>query len=94
MLRQAEHLPGREAPADGVVQEEVVELIGAHQVLCPLADLPLNGGEQLRGDGGVQDVVQHGGQLGVLTALVVGDEGDRWRTRVLGMPALTAYMDI
>ena len=36
-----------------------MELIGPHQVLRPLADLALDGGQQLRGDGGVQNVLQH-----------------------------------
>ena len=61
-----------------------MELIGPHQVLGPLADFAPHGGQQLGGDGGVQNVVQHGGQLGVLAALVVGDEGHQVAHQGLG----------
>ena len=54
-----------------------MELVGAHQVLGPLGDLPLLGGEQLRRDGGVQNVPEDGGQPGVLLlGLVSGVAGE------------------
>ena len=49
-----------------------MELIGPHQVLRPLGDLPLDGGQQLRGHGGVQNVLQHAGEGGVLLRVVPG----------------------
>ena len=36
-----------------------MELVGPHQVLGLLGDLPVLGGKQLRGDGGIQNVPQH-----------------------------------
>ncbi len=43
-----------------------MELIGPHQVLRPLGDFPLYGGQKLRGDGGIQDVFQHVVELRLL----------------------------
>ena len=52
-------LRGGEAPADHVVQEEIVEGIGANQVFGLLRNLTLSvRGQQLRADGGVQNVQQ------------------------------------
>ena len=61
-----------------------MELVGAHQVLRLLGDLTLDGGQQLRGDGGIQNVVQHRGELGVLGLLVVGDEAHQMPHQRLG----------
>ena len=65
-LRQTQHLLRPEAPAENIVQEEVVELIGPHQVLRPLADLTLDRRKELRRDRRVQDILQHVGQILVL----------------------------
>ncbi len=46
-----------------------MELIGPHQILRPLADLPLHGGQQLRGHGRVQYVLQHVVKLRLLPVL-------------------------
>ena len=61
-----------------------MELVGAHQVLRLLGDLPLDGGQQLRGDGGIQNIIQHGGELGILSLLVVGDEAHQMPHQRLG----------
>ena len=47
------------------IDEKVVQLVGSNQILGPLGDLPLLGGEQLWRDGSVQDIPQNGGQFGV-----------------------------
>ena len=74
VLCQTEHLLGREGTADGVVQEEVVELVGTHQVFGKVGHLTvLGGGQQLRGDGGGQHVVQDGGQLRIGLPVQVAD---------------------
>ena len=65
MEGQPEYFPGGESPPDGVVKEEVVKFIGAHQVLGFLGDLSLLRGEEFRGDRGVQNVPEDGGQPGV-----------------------------
>ena len=49
-----------------------MKLVGAHQILGLLADLALNGGQQLRRHGGVQDVLQHVGEILVLFQVVPG----------------------
>ena len=49
-----------------------MELIGTHQVLRLLADLSLHGGQQLRRDRRVQNVLQHVLQLLVLLGVVPG----------------------
>ena len=49
-----------------------MELVGPHQILRPLADLPLDRRQQLRGHGGIQDVLQHVRQLLVLVQVVPG----------------------
>lgn len=46
-----------------------MQLIGAYQILRFLADLALDGGQQLRRDRGIQNVAEHIGQLAVLLAL-------------------------
>ena len=61
-----------------------MELVGAHQILGFLADLPLDGRQQLRGHGRVQNVRQDCGKLGVLGLLVVGDEADQMPHQGLG----------
>ena len=61
-----------------------MELVGAHQVLGLLGDLALDGGEKLRGDGGVQDVGEDAGELGVLLLLVVADEAHQMADQGLG----------
>ena len=58
--------PGGGAVSEHVVQEKVVQLIGAHDILGLLGDLSLAvRGQQLRGHGGVQNVVQNGLDLRV-----------------------------
>ena len=49
-----------------------MQLVGAHQVLRPLADLALDGGQQLGGDGGVQNILQHVVEGLVLLGVVPG----------------------
>ena len=49
-----------------------MELIGSHQILGLLADLPLYGGQQLRRDGGIQNILQHIPQSFVLFRIVPG----------------------
>ena len=44
MLGKAQHFSGREGPANGIVEEKVVELIGAYQILGLLRDLTVDGG--------------------------------------------------
>ena len=56
-----------------LIKEEIMQLIGAHQILRLLGDLALLGGQQLGGDGGVQNVLQNMGQILVLLQVVPGD---------------------
>ena len=65
-----------------------MELIGPHQVLGPLADGPVDGGEQLRGDGGIQNVLQHMGEGLVLLGLVPGHVGHQMAHQSLGNGAV------
>ena len=75
----AERLPGQEidlrrarTETEEVVEEEVVQLVGADQVFRLLADVALLvGGDQLRADGRVDNVEQR--RLRALVDLVVGD---------------------
>ena len=69
---QAVDLGRGEAPAEDIVQEEVVELIGTHQVLGLLGDLALDGGKQLGRDGGIQNVLQNVVEGLVLAGVVLG----------------------
>ena len=50
-----------------------MQLIGPHQILRLLRDIALNGGQQLRGHGRVQNVLQHAGELAVLVLIVPGE---------------------
>ena len=61
-----------------------MEFIGPHQLLGALGDLPVLGGQQLGGDGGVQNVPQHGGQLGVPGFGLVGHIGHQVAHQGLG----------
>ena len=63
-LGQPEDLRRAEAEAEDVVEIEVVQLVGADEVFRLLGDLAVLGGQQLGGDGGVEDVQQHPAQLG------------------------------
>ncbi len=57
---QGEDLGGGKAIAEHMIQEIVMERIGAHQVLGILGDLALLvRGQELRADGGIQNVQQH-----------------------------------
>ena len=61
-----------------------MELIGAHQILRPLGDLPLDGGQQLRRHRGIQNIRQDAGELGILGLLVVGNEAHQMPHQRLG----------
>ena len=66
MQRQPQDLFRRAPEAQQVVEEEVVQGVGAHQILGALGDFAVGGGrQQLRGDGGVQDVREHRAQRGL-----------------------------
>ena len=61
-----------------------MQLVGADQILGLLGNLAVHGGQQLRGDGGVQNIVQHGGELRLLRPLVVADKGHQMAHQRLG----------
>ena len=84
-----------EAPAQNIVQEEVVQLVGPHQVLRLLGDLPLHGGQQLRGDGGIQNILQHVVEGLVLAGVVPGKIAHQMAHQGLGdggVDAVHAHM--
>ena len=83
---------GAEAEAQDIIQEEVVERVGAHQILGLLGDFALGvRGQQLRADGGVQNVLKHrlrsGAKAGISEIASIIQ-----RISVLGMEAFTPYM--
>ena len=86
VLRQAEHLPGREAPADGVVQEEVMELIGATRSSVRWLIFPSMAGSSpgRRGCPGCRPARRTA--WGPHCPCASEMKETRWRTRVLGMP--------
>ena len=61
-----------------------MELIGPHQVLGLLADLTLHGGQQLRRDGRIQNILQHIPQCLVLFRVVPGQIGHQVPHQSLG----------
>ena len=61
-----------------------MELIGSHQVLRPLADLSLDGRQQLRRHGGVQNVLQHVVESLILLRVVPGQIGHQVPHQRLG----------
>ena len=61
-----------------------MQLVGAHQVLGLLGNLAVDGGEQLGGDGGVQDVRQHVREFGLALGLVSTDVADQVAHQGLG----------
>ena len=93
LLCEQEDLGRTEAEAHEIVEEEIVKLVGSDEVFGLLLDIAIGVGRgQLGRDGCVDDVEQrlalggecwHGG--------VVTDE--IWMS-VLGMPALTPYIDM
>ena len=71
-LCHAVELFGREAVAKHIEQVEIVQLVGADQILGLLRDLAVfSGGEKLGGNGGVQYVAQCRRDLGVAVCLVL-----------------------
>lgn len=64
-LGQIENLAGAETVTQSVVDEEVMQLIGSHQILGLLLDFAIGvGGNEFRADGGVHDVEKNGGGVG------------------------------
>ena len=67
-----------------------MELVGPHQILRLLGNLPAHSGEQLGGDGGVQDILQHAGQGLILLRLVPGHVGHQMAHQGLGYAGVDA----
>ena len=67
-------LARRIAEAQHVVQEKVVQLVGADQIFGLLADLAVLGGQQLGRDWRVEYVAQYIGQLALHAVSLIGDE--------------------
>ena len=67
-----------------------MELVGPHQILGLLADLPPHGGQQLGGDGGVQDVRQHMAEGRVLLLFVPADIAHQMAHQGLGYGGVDA----
>ena len=61
-----------------------MQLVGAHQILGLLGDLPLDGGQEFGGNGGVQDITEHMGEGLVLLRLVPGHIGHQTAHQGLG----------